>query len=285
MKILSCYLLIAVALLASESRAQQYPAMAAQQAIPFRLEGGLLIEIEGGIEGLQGVNFILDIGSTHSLIDRRLADRCSAERRPGKVFNFDRWARVEWAEFRDVHFGPIQVPNARMMVTELGRRSELVGNADAVIGLDLLSTARKLGIFYNSRTILLTPKEPHAADGPQKPRPENLTVQVIVQGHPIRLLLASGMSTTVLYEDRLRQRLPNLTFTHERKGAHMGRLHGKIARLPNFQLAGVESETEVFLMSGPPADLLSGIDGYLGTSALKAQNIEIDFEGEKLRWQ
>ena len=46
-------------------------------AIPFQLEGGFLIEVEGRIGQLEGLKFILDTGATHSVIDRRIADRLS----------------------------------------------------------------------------------------------------------------------------------------------------------------------------------------------------------------
>lgn len=287
MKFLSCCLLVAgVFLFPREIRAQQNLAMAAQpQAIPFQLEGGFLIEVEGGIGPLEGLKFILDTGATYSVIDRRIANRFSAVRRPGRVFNFDGFTSVDWAEFPHVHFGPIEVRNASMMVTQLAKYSELIGNADAIIGLDLLSTAGKLGIFYDSRMVVLTPRDGNAQGGSQEERPEYIAVQAMVQGQPIRLLLDTGMNAIVLYEDRIRKRLPNLRLTHERTDAHMGRLQGKTARLPGFRLDGPDSDAEVFLMNGPREDLLPGIEGYLGTGALKAKRIEIDFEGKIVRWQ
>ena len=51
MKLLSCCLLVAgMFVFPGEIRAQQNLAMAARpQAIPFQLEGGFLIEVEGGV--------------------------------------------------------------------------------------------------------------------------------------------------------------------------------------------------------------------------------------------
>lgn len=286
--LISCMVVAGLFLFPGEIRGQQYLATAdapKPQAIPFQLEGGFLIEVKGGIGPLEGLKFILDTGTTYSVIDRRIANRFSAERRPGRVFNYDGLTSVDWAEFPDVRFGPIKVRNVSMMVTQLAKYSELIGNADAIIGLDLLSTVGKLGVFYDSRMVVLTPRDGNAQGGSQGERPEHIVVQAMVQGHPIRLLLDTGMDGIVLYEDRIQKGVPNLRFTHQGKDAYMGRFQGKTAQLPDFRLDGRELDAEVFLMNGPREDLLPGIDGYLGTGALKARRVEIDLEGRTMSWQ
>lgn len=289
MKLLSsCVVVTGMFLFASEGRAQQNLAMgdaARASAIPFQLQGGFLIEVEGGIGHLEGLKFILDTGATHSVIDRRIANHFSLALRPKRVFNFDGFVSVDWAEFSDVRFGPIDVRNVSMMVSELAKSSELAGDADAIIGLDLLNTASKLGIFYDSKMVVLMPRDANAQSVSKRDNPECLTIQALVQGHPVRLVLDTGMKGILLYEDRIRKRIPNLRLTDEKKGAHMGRLQGKTARLPGFRLEGPEWDAEVFLIKGPREDLLPGVDGYLGTAPLKAKKIELDLEGKTLRWQ
>lgn len=288
MKLLGFCIAAAIFILPGEIRAQQSLVMSdavRANAIPFQLEGGFLIEVEGRIGQLEGLKFILDTGATHSVIDRRIADRFSLTLRPKKVFNFDHFVRVDWAEFPDVQFGPIEVRNVSMMVSELAKSSELSGKAQAIIGLDLLSATSKLGIFYDSKMILLKPRGVIAQGASESDKPECFTVEALVQGHRVRLLFDTGMKDILLYEDRIRNRIPGVRLTDERKGAHMGWLRGTTARLPGFRLDGTESDAEVFLLKGPRQDLLLGIDGYLGTAPLKAKKIELDFEGRTIRWQ
>jgi gag-polyprotein putative aspartyl protease len=254
-------------------------------AIPFQLVGGFLIEVEGGIGHLEGLKFILDTGATHSVIDQRIANRFSAARRAKKVFNFDGFVSVDWMEFPYVHFGSIDVHNFSMMVTELAKSSELIPDADAIIGLDLLNTASRLGIFYDSKMLVLKPRDANAQAASREERPECFTVQVMLQDHPIRLLFDTGMEGILLYEDRIRKHIPDLRLKDVRKDAHQGRLRGKTARLSGLRLAGPESDVEVFLVKGPREDLLPDIDGYLGTAPLKANRIELDFVGKTLGWQ
>jgi predicted aspartyl protease len=258
---------------------------ATTNAIPFQLAGGFLIEIEGEIGHLADLKFILDTGATHSVVDQRVANRFSAARRPKKVFNFDGFVSVDWMEFPYVHFGSIEVHNFPMMVTELAKSSEFIPDADAIIGLDLLNTASKLGIFYDSKIVVLKPRDPNAQGASRDEQPECFTVQVLLQGHPIRLLFDTGMEGILLYEDRIRRHIPDLRLTDVRKDAHQGRLRGKTARLSALRLAGSESDVAVFLVKSSREDVLPDIDGYLGTAPLKANRIELDFVGKTLRWQ
>ena len=253
-------------------------------AIPFRLVGGFLIEVEGGIGHLEGLKFILDTGTTYSVVDRRIANRFSAAHRSEKVFNFDRFVSVDRMEFPDVHFGPVAVDNVSMRVTELAKLSNLIPDADAIIGLDLLKTASKLDILYDSKMVLLIPRNAVTEDTSEPERFKCLTVQVIIQDHPIELIFDTGREGVLLYEDRIRKHIPDIRLTDVRN-AHEGRLRGKIARLPGLRLGGPESDTEVFLIPAPRADLAPDIDGALGTVPLKANRIELDFVGGALRWR
>jgi aspartyl protease len=288
MKFLGSWLSVAcMFLFVGQIQAQQNPAVPSARtgAIPFQLVGGFLIEVEGGIGHLEGLKFILDTGTTDSVVDQRIADRFSAARRSGKVFNIDRFVSVDRMEFPDVHFGPVAVHNVSMRVTELSKFSNLIPDADAIIGLDLLETASELDILYDSNMVLLIPRSAITEDTSERERSKCLTVQVILQDHPIELIFDTGLEGLLLYEDRIRKHVPHLRLADVRKNAHEGRLRGKIARLPGLRLGGPESDAEVFLIPGPRADLAPEIDGVLGTVPLKANRIEVDFAGKALRWK
>jgi gag-polyprotein putative aspartyl protease len=283
----SCLSVACIFLLVGEIHAQQNLATppARTGAIPFQLVGGFLIEVEGGIGHLEGLKFILDTGASYSVVDQRIADRFSAARRSEKIFNFDRFVSVDRMEFPDVHFGPVAVHNVSMRVAELAKLSNLIPDADAIIGLDLLKTASELDILYDSNMVLLIPRSAITEDTSERERSKCLTVQVILQDHPIELIFDTGLEGLLLYEDRIRKHVPHLRLADVRKNAHEGRLRGKIARLPGLRLGGPESDAEVFLIPGPRADLAPEIDGVLGTVPLKANRIEVDFAGKALRWK
>jgi hypothetical protein len=77
------------------------------------------VVVQGQIGELDGLKFILDTGSSHSVIDRRVADRIGLHRRPGKVFNFDRDLAIEWADVPDVRIGPMHIASIPMKVARL----------------------------------------------------------------------------------------------------------------------------------------------------------------------
>jgi hypothetical protein len=99
--------------------------------IPFDLRSGFLIVVEGRIEQLKGLKFILDTGASHSVIDKKVANKLSLRCDP--LFNFDKYVAVEWADFHEVQVGPVEVRDASLMVGDLAQYSELAYDADLIL--------------------------------------------------------------------------------------------------------------------------------------------------------
>jgi hypothetical protein len=110
-----------------------------------------------------------------------------------------------------------------------------------------------------------------------------LIVRLPVQGQSVRLIVDTGHEGMLLYADRLRSHAPQLKLTDKISQAHVGRLSGEQAKLPGIHFGSDELEASVFLIPGAPKSLPAGIDGYLGTTALQAQTIELDFASNTLR--
>jgi hypothetical protein len=267
------------------SAAQQNPDSTTASAgyeVPFELRGGFLVVFEGRIAQFHGLKFVLDTGTSHSVVDRKVARRLSLRRRAGHVFSFDKYIPVEWADFPVVQFGSIEVHDISLIVADLGSSWGFPGHADAVIGLDLLCQSKGFLIDYNARRLLF--RAPTTSRVALTQVPLFLTVKVLVQGQPARLLVDTGMDGILLYEDRLRKRFPNLRLEDQKDGIRFGNLRVKQARLPGVVLSGAELEPTVSMMKGPSESLLSGVDGYVGTGALNARRVEFDFETNSLAW-
>lgn len=250
--------------------------------MPFELVGGFLVVVNAEIGDLNGLKFILDTGATHSLIDRKVADRLRLHRRSGDVISFDRHVDVEWADIPDLRVGPLRGEALRIMVVKLAEYSELAEHADGIIGLDLLSKSRKFSIDYGGRTISFQLPD----DGTPDHSPSAcFVVPVVVQGVRVHLVVDTGLQGIVLYENRLRKRLPKMRIEGESSKAAMGRLRATQVRLPGVQIVGAQVATTVLLIDGPDEDSLPGVDGYLGPMALQAKHIEFDFDAGVLRWQ
>jgi predicted aspartyl protease len=243
--ILSCFLKVLLLFQTVSVQAQQgidEREVGAKGSIPFQLSAGFLIVVEGRIGDLKGLRFVLDTGATYSVVARKVADKFSLTRSKDRLFNFDKYAQVERAEFPEVQFGPIEVRNASLMVDDLGKSSELAKDMDAVIGLDLLSMSKRFRIDYVARRVLLQTAGGARHGDLRQEKPKCFVVQVLVHGGPVRLVVDTGMEGILLYEDRVRKQVPRLRLLNEINGVRAGRLQMKRAKLPGVDWGNGEKE-------------------------------------------
>jgi len=269
-------------LFTSLADAQDLGNSAARPTMPFQLVSGFLVVVKGQVGDLDGLKFILDTGTSYTMIDRKVADRLRLRRRPGKITNFDRDVPIDWAEIPNLRLGPFQTGAFRVLVAKLGEYSRFAENVDGIIGLDLLGRSKKFFIDYEKQTVSWELAEDRAG---APPSPTYFAIPFIVQGYPVRLILDTGFQGILLYKERLRQRLPNLRTEGEEIEVGMGRLQTTQVKLPGVCLFGPETVATVFLTDGPVTGDLPGVDGYLGIASLKAKRVEFDFAARVLRWQ
>lgn len=252
-------------------------------AIPFQLESGFLILVEGRIGPLARLRFILDTGATDTWIDRKIVQKLSLPRHRAQIFNFNHHVKVERTSLPELQLGPLLVRNSCVIVGELKQFSEFAAAVDGIVGMDLLSTTQSLRIDYSRR--LVTLKTASGREIVSHHSMNALTVQLPVQGQPMRLIIDTGVQGLLLYKDRLHKHLPELKLTDWATGVQ-GRLWGESAMLSGIRLGGNEVQASVFLIPGEPDSIPADIDGYVGTSALKAKIVELDFATNRLRsWQ
>jgi len=248
-------------------------------AVPFDLASGFLVVVEGKIATLSHLKFILDTGSTHCMINTKIADQLGLLKQSGTTLNFEHHAKIDWTNVPEMRFGPIEVLNVSVMVGALDQFSEFASGIDAVIGLDLLRQTQKLGIDFQAK--LLTFGELKESQYGNIARPQALTVLLDVQGSGLRLIVDTGLNEVVVFADRLHAHAPLVKLLNEAQ-AHMGRVPGRIATLPGIQLLSADSRTSVFLLDRAPQSLPENIDGFLGLKAVNVDFAEIDFSSETL---
>jgi len=258
-------------------------------AIPFDLLQGFLIVIEGRIGGLDHLKFILDTGVTRTVLNQKVADKLHVPRRARQLLNYNRLVTVEWATVPDLEFGPTHAINAPVMVADLLDFSELASDADALIGYDLLSLGN-FAIDYTARRVVFGQRQQGASSPAITPVPDHLkelTVELRVQGHPVSLIVDTGLRGMVLFEDRV----PQLKFEGEIETVIFGRhLTAKSAILRDVNLGSNalhsnDKDLKVFLLKGPPRDQVPGIDGYFGTALLNARWIEFNVSENNISYR
>jgi len=249
------------------SAAQQDPAAGSSLPsleVPFQLYNGYLIVVEGRIGELTGLKFILDTGVTTSVLDSKIAAKLKLSGRPNHVVNFGKTVPVESSTIPEVQFGPVQARNVEMFIASLNKLSDFARGADALIGVDLLQL-NNLTFDYDTRRVLFSPIDHNIQGTQMRPEPTCFTVRVQVQGHPIHLLLDTGLEGVLL-----------VTIGR--------RMNAKLVTLPEMRLGPTVMDGRVLLMEGPPGKTLEGIDGYIGIAPFHSARIAFDFASKTLRW-
>jgi predicted aspartyl protease len=252
--------------------------------LPFRLSAGYLIQVEGRIGTQTNLKFVLDTGATISVVDRKIADKLNLELHPAESLSFDRKLRWESATIPEVQFGPVHAINAVTLVGNLAEYSEFARNADAIIGMDLLQLSN-LSIDFDTRKIIFHSFAQKAPAVRGEPLSNCLILEVQVQGHPVRLIVDTGLPGVLFYEERLRKHVPVLRTAGSVSRVTMGgRLLAKQAILPDVLLGEKYGDVSVLLVQSPPPEMLPGIDGIVGIAPLKAHHVDFDFSSKTLSW-
>jgi predicted aspartyl protease len=275
-------LLLVAALFAPYLFAKDLPTLIINPIMPFELRADFLVVVSGEVGELSGLKFILDTGSSYTVINQKVADRLRLARRPGKVTNFDRDVAVEWADIPELRIGPIHAQGFHVLVAKLEEYSQFAGDVDGIIGLDLLSRGKKLAIDYEKRLLSFELSD----DGMAGRLPSrSFVVPIGIQGTRMRLLVDTGFHDILLYRSRVHEDLPNVRTEGESHSAVIGRMQATQVNLPGVRIAGPDAVEKVFLIDSPERGVPSGVDGYLGPAALHAKRIEFDFAAGKFRWQ
>jgi predicted aspartyl protease len=165
-------------------------------SLPFKLHAGYLVVVEGRVGTFTGLKFLLDTGATNSVLSRKIADKLSLLRRPGRVINFDKTLTTEWVTAPDVQFGDIQERNVSMLVGTLAHlQAEKV---DAVIGLDILRKF-SFSIDYHSGTVEFGFPDPASFSIPIDSNAICLTAEVQIGDRKFRLIVDTGMPGILLF--------------------------------------------------------------------------------------
>jgi predicted aspartyl protease len=253
--------------------------------LPFRLVSGYLIQVEGRIGDQTHLKFILDTGATISMVGERVAEKLKLDRHTTQSFNFDQNLNWKTATLPEVQFGPVRAANVVVLVGDLARYSEFAGKADAIIGMDLLNL-RDVTIDFGAGNLIFESAAVKTYVPGGDPMTKCLIVELQVQDRPVRLIVDTGLEGILLYEERLRQSVPDLRTAGSIKNATMGgRMRVKQAIVPDIVFGKRNREVPVLLLPSPAADTLPGIDGIVGISALQARRVHFDFSGKTLSWE
>jgi len=250
-------------------------------SMPFDLREGFLIVVEGRVGPIEHLRFILDTGSSRTIVSQKIADQFTLSRQPALVIALDNKGKLESAIFPEVQIGPLRVVNQPMIVGNLAKVSEFGTNVDAILGLDILSRCKALEIDYAAREVRFVTH--HSGSDERHASTNAFFVPAVLERRPIRLLVDTGMQGVVLFEDRLRSHVGKWE-SMEKVSMLMGSVRIQQVRMQSLLLGPFQIKAPVFILPGR-STFPEVMDGALGPRALGATRIMLDFDDMKFRFR
>lgn len=129
-------------------------------SIPIKLKDGYLVVAKGSIGRLNDLTFLLDTGTSRTLIDSHIAKQLQLEGLGHRLTVFDHEVEAQLVVLPDLRLGAIHAESPHVIVTNLSSVAQNFGlHADAILGMDIL----RLGTFsidYKSGRIWFGDSEP-----------------------------------------------------------------------------------------------------------------------------
>ena len=280
-----CFLLCIVCLVHPVFADESAASRAFGNQVNFHLHHGFLIVVPVQIGSQSNLQFILDTGTTRTIVDKRVARKLGIHGVPDTVFRMHGAVDLQTAIFPDVQFGAIRTTNIRLLIADLFSLTEFADGVDGVLGLDVF-WGSKISVDYNSKRVLIDSVSAEIDDLAQPRDIVCVTTTANVHGTPIRLLVDTGMPGILLYGDRVRERvatLPRGRWQVTLIGHAMFATHLAIDRMD----VGTEQirNIDALVVSSSPPGFPRNVDGILGTDSLKARRLIFDFSHKSMTWQ
>jgi predicted aspartyl protease len=263
-----------------------YEASPAHHEVPFQTYRDYLIVVQGSLGDTQRLNFIMDTGTDRTVIDNRVAQKLHMVGVVGKLGVHNQVVEVQQAVLPSVQVGILRAEFLPVLIRDLTFLQQGLGiRIDAVIGLDVLSL-NNFSIDYKTKRIVFGAAPVSGSSVPFQSAPPWLTVRMEVDGVSLPLLLDTAASGILLFESRIRDRLPQMISLGERKSSNMGgdfRLQRVLLATTNFGETDF-GQQNAFVVEDQE-DESREFDGLLGPSALGLKQIAFDFQRRTFSWK
>ena len=241
--------------------------------------------VRGSLGTLEKRNFIIDTGTNPSVLDERVARHLGLSGRKETLRLVNRQIDTTTVLIPSIRLGPLARESMPMLVQDLSFfQSKLGVRIDALIGLDILGTS-SFEIDYANRRISFGARTPRSEAVSFKTDPPLVTIEMLIEDQPFRLVVDTGASGLVLFDKRASKKPRTWQVTGEASSWNMSgqfsmqSIQISRSQLGNSGLGGMRA----YLTADQSQGL--GFDGLLGISMLRATQISFDFEHRLFTWQ
>jgi hypothetical protein len=249
--------------------------------VRFDLYRGYMMVAKGSIGPLKGLHFLLDTGTSTTLLDLRIARELDLEGVPETINMIFVDGQVQathtWAP--SIELGPMRQFHRPVLVQDLSVFSAaLPVRIDAVIGLDVLGKS-PFEVDYRYRKI-------HFGDLPHLPIsiPMSLEqglamVDVEVNHAAAHLVLDTGTPSLMIFASRIPEAIAGLKATGFHRDANLrGSLEHREVHLPSIQLGQAELFRKQAILVESRDEGGRDFDGMLSPVALGIDAFAVDLD-------
>jgi predicted aspartyl protease len=247
--------------------------------VRFDLYRGYLMVARGSVGPLKGLHFLLDTGSSTTLLDPRIAGKLNLEGVPEDInmIFVDGEVQGMHSQAPSIELGPIRQNNVPVLVEDLSVFGEaLPVRIDAVIGLDLLGQS-PFEVDYRSCRIHFG-SLPHLPISIPLSMEQGLAmVNVGVNHATAHLIFDTGTPSMLIFGSRIPRAIAGLKVRGLHRDANLrGSVGRKEVHLPSIQLGQAEFFRKQAILVENRDEGGRDFDGVLSPVALGIDAFAVD---------
>ena len=282
LRLISFYLLFSIAAYhTATAKERPHQLKPVNGMVHFDLYRGYLMVTRGAVGPLKGLHFLIDTGTSTTLLDRRIARMLNLKGAPEKVniLFFKGGERAMLAHAPSIELGPVKQNHVPVMVVDLSIFGDaLPVGIDAVIGLDIMGASPFEVDFQNCR--IHFGQLPHLPVSIPLVMEDGLAMVNVQMNHTNALLLLdSGTPSMMIFSARIPKAIAGLKAHRSHNDDKTdGNMESKEVHLPRLKLGQTEFIRLRAIVIDDRDEAGRDFDGILNPAALGIDAFGVDLE-------
>jgi hypothetical protein len=254
-----------------------------QITVPIQILRGYLPVVEGHIGEQVGQNFLIDTGTSTSILNARVAKLLRLKTAATKLAVFSGDVASESTVLPSLGFGAIEVEALPVQVRDLSRVERDFGiSIAAVVGMDVLKTA-SFRLDYEKKRMEFGDVKEEGVAVPFDGKGPLVIAEAGLEGRTLRLVVDTGSEGLVLFGGRLAGRLAAMQVVAHRSASSVsGNLGVDEVEAGALRIGGKKFHAEQTFYVQERGEKIGDIDGLLGIRTLGFKAMALDNENHVL---